>query len=66
MKVSYRLTFGRSSQQEAKPLLSLCPVPTANFTAEGGFNSPTDFAWTVTADEELRERLSKLLDGPKG
>jgi hypothetical protein len=45
---------------------SLCPVPTANFTAEGGFKAPTGFAWTPTADEELSERLSKLLDGRKG
>jgi hypothetical protein len=46
--------------------LSLCPAPTANFTADGWFKAPTDFTWTPTAEEELSERLSKLLDGPKG
>ena len=30
------------------------------------FKAPTEFAWTPTADEELTERLSKLMDGYKG
>ena len=47
-------------------VLSLCPVPAASFTSEGGFKAPADFAWTPTADEELTERLSKLMDGFKG
>jgi hypothetical protein len=59
-------TFELRQKGELLGVLSLCPVPTANFTAEGGFKAPTDFAWTPTADEELSERLSKLLDGPKG
>jgi hypothetical protein len=59
-------TFELRQRGELLGVLSLCPVPTANFTAEGGFKSPTDFAWTPTAEEELSERLSKLMDGPKG
>jgi hypothetical protein len=59
-------TFELRQRGELLGMLSLCPVPTANFTAEGGFKSPTDFAWSPTAEEELGERLSKLLDGPKG
>jgi hypothetical protein len=59
-------TFELRQKGEVLGVLSLCPVPTANFTSEGGFKSPTDFAWTATADEELSERLSKLMDGPKG
>src|SRR5207248_6576974 len=45
--------------------LSLCPTPMANFTTEGGFETPSDFAWTPTAEDELTERLSKLMDGPR-
>jgi hypothetical protein len=42
---------------------SLCPVPVANFTSEGGFRAPADFVWTTAAEEELGERLSRLMDG---
>jgi hypothetical protein len=59
-------TFELRQKSEVLGLLSLCPVPMASFTGEGGFKAPTDFAWTPTAEEELSERLSKLLDGPKG
>jgi hypothetical protein len=45
--------------------LSLCPTPTASFTPEGGFETPPEFAWTPAAEDELTERLSKLLDGPR-
>jgi len=44
-------------------VLSFSPVPTAGFTSEGGFVPPPDFAWTTTAEDELAERLSKLLGG---
>jgi hypothetical protein len=41
--------------------LSLGPVPTASFTAEGGFESPKDdFAWSASAEELLRQRLGQL------
>jgi hypothetical protein len=42
---------------------SLCPVPVAAFTNEGGFRAPADFVWTTAAEEELSERLSRLMDG---
>ncbi|QDU22763.1 hypothetical protein [Urbifossiella limnaea] len=42
---------------------SLRPVPSAALTAEGGFKPPPDFAWTPTADDELAERLSRLMGG---
>src|SRR5262245_24016538 len=45
--------------------LSLCPAPTASFTAEGGFKPPHDFMWSPAAEEELNERLNKLLEGGK-
>ena len=44
-------------------VLSLCPAPTAAFTAEGGFKPPHDFTWTAAADEEMTERLNRLLEG---
>jgi hypothetical protein len=47
-------------------VLSLCPAPSAVFTTEGSFKAPDDFAWSAAAEEELSERLAKLLDGPKG
>lgn len=42
---------------------SLRPVPAAALTGEGGFRPPPDFTWTPTADDELAERLSRLMGG---
>ena len=43
--------------------LSLCPAPTAAFNSEGGFKAPPEFFWSTAADEELNERLAKLIEG---
>jgi hypothetical protein len=43
--------------------LSLCPAPSASFSSEGSFKPPDDFAWTAAAEEELTERLNRLLEG---
>jgi hypothetical protein len=43
--------------------LSLCPAPSASFNSEGGFKAPVEFTWSTAADEELNERLSKLIEG---
>ena len=43
-------------------LLPLCPAPAAAFNAEGGFKAPPDYSWSLAADEELNERLSRLLE----
>jgi hypothetical protein len=50
---------------KGRPLgvLSLCPAPTAAFTAEGGFKPPHDFSWSAAAEEEMTERLNRLLEG---
>ena len=50
---------------KGRPLgtLPLCPAPSAAFNAEGGFKPPPEYTWTPAADEELLERLSRLLDG---
>ena len=44
-------------------VLSLCPAPTAAFTSEGGFKPPHDFTWSAAAEEEMNERLNRLLEG---
>jgi hypothetical protein len=44
-------------------VLSVSPVPSATFNAEGSFKPPPDFAWSNTAEDELTERLSKLMGG---
>jgi hypothetical protein len=43
--------------------VSLSPVPTAALNSEGGFKPPPDFAWSSAADDELSERLSRLMGG---
>jgi hypothetical protein len=43
--------------------VSLTPAPAASFTAEGGFQSASEFTWSATADEELHDRLARLLHG---
>jgi hypothetical protein len=58
--------FELRQKGEVLGALSLCPVPTAAFTSEGGFKAPTDFAWSPSAEEELTERLGKLMEGFKG
>jgi hypothetical protein len=42
--------------------LALSPVPVATLTGEGGFKPATDFLWNNVAEEELLERLTKLMD----
>ena len=45
-------------------LLSLCPAPMATFTAEGGFRPPADYTWNAAAEEEMNDRLNRLLAAP--
>jgi hypothetical protein len=42
--------------------LSVSPTPAATFTSEGGFKPACDFNWSPTAEDELNERLGKLLE----
>ncbi|MFN4258813.1 MAG: hypothetical protein ACK4RK_05915 [Gemmataceae bacterium] len=44
-------------------ILSMCPTPSATFTSEGGFKPPEHFLWSAGAEEELNDRLSRLLEG---
>jgi hypothetical protein len=43
-------------------VLPTTPIPAANFTGEGGFKPLQDFPWSVAADEELNDRLGRLLE----
>ncbi len=43
--------------------IPLRPVPTATFTSEGGFQSPPEYGWSVAAEEEMLERLNRLIEG---
>jgi|GEM_PF-1265702 len=43
--------------------VSFYPVPVARFNAEGGFQPPMDYCWSPSAEEELSERLNKLMGG---
>ena len=44
--------------------LPLSPVPTATFTAEGGYKPPPEFTWSAAAEDELSERLARLMGAP--
>jgi len=46
-------------------VLPLSPVPAATFTAEGGFKPPPEFSWSATAEDELSERLARLMGAHK-
>jgi hypothetical protein len=45
-------------------LLSMSPAPVAGFTSEGGFKLPDDYTWNTVAEEELTDRMSKLMEIP--
>jgi hypothetical protein len=42
--------------------LPVSPTPVAAFTGEGGFRAATDFDWTPFTEEELLDRLEKLME----
>jgi hypothetical protein len=45
-------------------VLPLSPVPTATFTAEGGYKPPPEFTWSAAAEDELSDRLARLMGAP--
>lgn len=44
-------------------ILPMTPAPTATFSAEGGFKPPPEFIWSPAADDQLNEKLGRLLEG---
>jgi hypothetical protein len=55
--------FELSIRGQPLGVLSLCPAPTASFTNEGGFKPHHDYTWSAAAEEEMNERLNRLLEG---
>ena len=37
-------------------------LPLAILTGEGGFKPPSEFLWNNTAEDELLDRLTRLMD----
>jgi hypothetical protein len=54
--------FELSIRGQVLGVLSLCPAPTASFNNEGGFKPPHDYTWSAAAEEEMNERLNRLLE----
>ncbi|GIW82150.1 MAG: hypothetical protein KatS3mg105_3957 [Gemmatales bacterium] len=48
--------------QQHLGLLPLKPAPTAVFNSEGGFLPPPDFVWSLAYEDELNDRLNKLIE----
>jgi hypothetical protein len=46
-------------------ILPMTPAPTATFSGEGGFKAAPDFHWSAAAEDQLKQRLGKLL-GERG
>lgn len=44
--------------------MPLSPVPMATFNAEGAYKPPPEYTWTNAADDELSERLARLMGLP--
>jgi hypothetical protein len=42
--------------------LPLVPAPVAFFDAEGGFKPPPEYGWSSVAEDQLQEKLAKLLE----
>lgn len=55
--------FALHVQGHSLGLLSLRPAPHADFTSEGGFTAAPSFPWTQAEEEEMTERLNRLLEG---
>jgi hypothetical protein len=52
-------------KQQVLGVLSLSPAPSATFNGEGGFKPADQFLWSAAAEEELNERLARLLNEPR-
>lgn len=55
--------FALESPEGRLGLLPLSPAPLAHFNSEGGFTPSEEFVWSSAAEEQLNEKLSKLLGG---
>jgi hypothetical protein len=55
--------FELRMQGKSLGMLPMTPAPTCKFTSEGGFQPAPTFSWTSAAEEQLNERLRKLIEG---
>ncbi len=55
-------SFELSVDGKSLGILPLEPAPTANFSTEGGFKPAADFTWSTAAEDQLSERLERLLE----
>lgn len=55
--------FSLASGDRVLGNLAMDAAPSAAFTAEGGFAPLDNFLWSPVAEEQLTDRLGKLLDG---
>lgn len=55
--------FALESPDGRLGLLPLSPAPVAHFNNEGGFTPAEEFVWSNAAEEQLNEKLGKLLGG---
>jgi hypothetical protein len=53
--------FELLSQGRMIGVLTVRPTPVAHFTDEGGFRQPEDYDWTPFSEEELVDRLQRLM-----
>lgn len=56
------MAFALMHQGRALAQLAMRPPPSATFTSEGGFRPPPEFAWSSAAEDELDQRLNRLLE----
>jgi hypothetical protein len=66
LELSQITAFELRHKKRTLGCLALSPVPVATLTGEGGFKPATDFLWNNVAEEELLERLTKLMDVDRG
>jgi hypothetical protein len=59
------LAFELRAANRSLGILPLTPAPVAAFDAEGGFKAPPEYIWSTAAEDQLQERLAKLLE-PRG
>lgn len=63
-EVKHATGFELRIRNKVVAVLPLKAIPTAHLTAEGGFIATPEFQWTDAAENELTERLERLLNEP--
>jgi hypothetical protein len=59
-------SFELLSKGQILGILPVSPTPVAGFTSEGGFRAAANFDWTPFTEEELLDRLEKLMEASEG